>query len=372
MPTLSVVLPGVLPVDEAGRVAIDDKTMSGLTRLADHWPGMLVAASVPGPPSSAGVSDRWHRLGDLPFEVFTDKHILGAATRPLPDLILAPYLPATAALGAVPHLLVPVLEFAPEALAAEHSRSADVVSSTRPRVGAWRQGRETDALVRRVRGVQCNGHPAHDRFSSIARSALLYFDSRITRQHLDDARAAVRNPPRQTVRLCFSGRLIAAKGPRFAIELSSRLRSHGVDVETTVLGTGTQLDELRAIAGKEVTFRGHLPFDPDWTTFVRDNVDLMVLPHPFGDPSGTYLESAGCGVPPLGFDNAALKALVRRHGLGWAVQTSDATALERAAVNILDNPAQWTARREAGLAFMDQHDVDTTSARRVEHLTSLL
>jgi len=98
----------------------------------------------------------------------------------------------------------------------------------------------------------------------------------------------------------------------------------------------------------------------------------MVLPHVQGDPSGTYLEAAGCGVPVVGFDNVALESLVRRHGLGWTVPMRDIVALADRIESVLADAAGWQEARERGLELMAAHHVDAEFDRRVEHLRDLL
>ena len=85
-----------------------------------------------------------------------------------------------------------------------------------------------------------------------------------------------------------------------------------------MLGSGPDLGRLKEVAGPSVTWWGEVAFEPDWVRLVSTSVDLMVLPHTQGDPSGTYLEAAGLGVPVVGFGNVDVaesraEGRVRRH-----------------------------------------------------------
>jgi glycosyltransferase involved in cell wall biosynthesis len=173
------------------------------------------------------------------------------------------------------------------------------------------------------------------------------------------------------VHLGFSGRLVRAKGPGYAVDVARALSRDGAKVRLTVMGGGELEPELRRMGSGTVRFAGGLRFADEWTRYVREDIDLMVLPHLLGDPSGTYLESAGCGVPVLGFDNIALSSLVGRHGIGWTVPIQDTAALIDMARRIVADGTGWQRARSHGLAFMADHHVDAEFRRRVEHLRAL-
>ena len=238
------------------------------------------------------------------------------------------------------------------------SAPRDVAGSSRP-------------AVRRALGIQCNGYPAFERFGPLSTSPLLFFDTRLTADHVRLARETERSAPSSPFRLCFSGRLIDAKGPQHAVAVADRLTAAGVACTLDVIGVGPLGQELRRTAGPNVRFKDPMDFAQGWTTYVRDEVDLMVLPHTQGDPSGTYLEAAGSGVPVVGFDNVALAALVAHHGLGVAVPLGDDAALSAAAEAVLDDTAQWTNLREHGLTFMAKHCYENEASRRVQHLVAV-
>ena len=114
-----------------------------------------------------------------------------------------------------------------------------------------------------------------------------------------------------------------------------------------------------------------MDFDGEWVPFIRDNVDLMVLPHRQGDPSGTYLEAAGLGVPTLGFDNEAFRALVAHEDLGWAVPNGNGRLLLEKALQLVENPAELRKKSINGLTFMNKHHCDHEFAARIQHLEAI-
>lgn len=66
----------------------------------------------------------------------------------------------------------------------------------------------------------------------------------------------------------------------------------------------------------------------------------MILPHSQGDPSGTYIESAGLGVPIVGFANAALRGHERHAGFAWTVPVGDIDGLVELVRRLADDPAE--------------------------------
>ena len=376
MTRLVIGYPAALPVTGAGSIAIDEKLRSGVARYREHWPGGDVVLAAPRGddvrPGAMGLGTQTRSRDDLGFEIVlgdTWREALHAAAG---DLHLLPLLPR---LEEVDHLVdrsVLTVEFTPEDLATADRRGAvGIASRARVEVGATRRRKRYERWFEQARGIQCNGYPAHDRFARHSPSALLFFDTRLTADHVRAARDHARAEPSPPLRLCFSGRLIEGKGPQHALAAADRLRAAGVDCTLDVIGVGPLEQPLRRSAGSHVRFLEGMDFAQGWTSYVRNEVDLMVLPHTQGDPSGTYLEAAGCGVPVVGFDNVALDSLVRHHGIGVAVRLGDDDALARAVASVVDDPARWRELRDNGLRFMHEHAFENESDRRIDHLTSL-
>lgn len=376
MTRLVVGYPAPLPVADDGTVVIDEKLRSGVARYRERWPGGDVVLAAPGGTAvlgtTTGLGARSRTVDELGFGLALGPSWRAALDAAAGDTYLLPLIPR---LGEVQHLIdraVLTVEFTPEDLTRTETQAADgLVSRARVRVGGTRRRRVYEEWVGRALGIQCNGYPAFERFESRSPAALLFFDTRLTAEHVSLARSRRRDEAGRPPRLCFSGRLIDAKGPQYAVAAAEHLRASGVDCTLDVIGVGPLEQELRNRAGPHVRFLEGMDFAQRWTSYVREEVDLMVLPHTQGDPSGTYLEAAGCGVPTVGFDNVALDSLVRRHGLGATAPLRDDVALARAAREVLDEPGRWASLRGNGLRFMDEHCFERESDRRVEHLASL-
>ena len=374
VPRLVVAYPSGLPFASSDAVVVDEKLRTGMEMFAHLWDGdVTLATPAPSVPSSTGVGDQVVNVNDLGFEVTSASSWRDAVASSRPDLLLAPLIPKAAELSRWVDRTVFVVERTPEDLLAWDLRtSSSSVSSTRIRLGSRRLSRRYERVVRSSRGIQCNGLPAYERFGHLSPSSMLFYDTRITPIHVQLAKAAERVKPADAPHLCFSGRLVPEKGPASAVAVLNRLRDQGIDARLTVLGRGPLEEALRRGAGDRVAVHHPLSFATEWTQFIREKIDLMVLPHLIGDPSGTYLEAAACGVPVVGFDNPALAALEARHGLAVTAPVGDARSLAAVAKSLLSDAPRWLGVRGRGLEFMAGHHFEAEMARRVSHLRSLV
>jgi glycosyltransferase involved in cell wall biosynthesis len=375
MTRLIVAYPGTVSFVTKNTLVLDEKLRVGMSAYRRLWPhgDVCLAAQATEQISREGAGSRTVRLDELDFDLVTGPTWSDAVRRAGRGLLLAPLIGRFAELEHRASDSVLVAEFTPEDLAStERATARGIAPRARVTLGSIRRRRQMDAWVRTARGVQCNGHPAYDRFSPLSASSLLFFDTRLTQEHVRRAEQAARATPHQPPRLCFSGRLIPGKGPQHAIAVANLLRNQGFECRLSVLGVGDLEASLREQAQDHVEFLGVRDFATAWTPFVTNEVDLMLLPHVQGDPSGTYLEAAGCGVPIVGFDNVALASLSRHHQVGQTAPVGDTRALAALARGILESPERWSRERGQGLAFMREHCFEFEHQQRVNHLASLV
>ena len=60
--------------------------------------------------------------------------------------------------------------------------------------------------------------------------------------------------------------------------------------------------------------------------------------------------------------------LVRANGFGWTVPQRDVSGMVDVIENLLADPSRISFARERGLKFMQQHNFESTTQRRAEHL----
>ncbi|QZY84556.1 glycosyltransferase [Micrococcus luteus] len=368
-PRLGYVLPGPV-VRDGQEVGLEARGHSGLSELAKRWPGELVVLT-------PGIRDLSHHAAhgytlSSPDELgFT---IVEAP--PEPGAIDALGLDLTLGLLA-PHWKGITAAVTPAVLTAEvdygirlgiHRATASGFRLARAAAGLVRVEAGLRKQARRARSLQCNGPAAWGAYGGLTTAPLQFMDHRVRSD--DVARARVSSPwaGDRPLRMAFSGRLDPIKGPEYALEVAHRARRAGLPVEMAFLGAGPMRETLQERAEGWVQFRGFLDYRTEWLNVVRDTVDLMLLPHLQGDPSCTYFESLGSGAPVLGFANATLSPLVRRHGVGWAVPRGDIDGMVEILRSLIDDPEALLRARQAGLDLVAANDFETTTQRRADHL----
>lgn len=367
-----------------GTVLLTRKALSGLERHAALWGGSVRVILRPGGASTGNLDDVVLERARLPF---------ACEILPLDAAEVRARARAAAVVLSVPdHRLLGMA-----ALCREH-RVGYVITTeyslrTRAQIAAvdargpirklrrlsweWRHELAMRAEVRQASGVQCNGTPTYDAYAPIARSALLYFDSRISPDMVaspDHVRAkAARRLAGGPLRLAFSGRLHAIKGADALPRVAAALRARGVDFLLDVCGSGPEeprmREEVRRLGlSDRLRFRGVLDFDRELVPFMRDEVDLFVCCHRQGDPSCTYLETFATGVPIAGWDNEALVGMLRRAPAGWTARMGAVDALAGVIARLARDPAPLVEAGIAATRFAAAHTFDETFARRGAHL----
>lgn len=351
-------------------MGLEARGHSGLSELAKRWPGELVVLA-------PGILDLSHHAAhgyalSSPDELgFT---IVEAP--PEPDAIDALGLDLTLGLLA-PHWNGITAAVTPAVLTAEvdygirlgiHRATASGFRLARAAAGLVRVEAGLRRQARRARSLQCNGPAAWRAYGGLTTAPLQFMDHRVRSDDVAMARVSSPWAGDRPLRMAFSGRLDPIKGPEYALEVAHRARRAGLPVEMAFLGAGPMREALQERAEGWVQFRGFLDYRTEWLNDVRDTVDLMLLPHLQGDPSCTYFESLGSGAPVLGFANATLSPLVRRHGVGWAVARGDIDGMVEILRSLFDDPEAFLRARQAGLDLVAANDFETTTQRRADHL----
>lgn len=373
-PHLAVVLPGIMVTGD--RMEISDKTWSGLEAFRARWPGRFSVIARPVPVDVSGnLGRRSYAIGDLPWQVRLEEPTEAVAALH-PDVVQIPLHLSERQL--LPRVACVV---AAENSARERLRYAlsDAPCRQVPRMaaGAVLQARALRAMVEGAAGLACNGWAAWGAYRTTARSLivepLLYFDTRLRAHRVEQAacRLVTEKAQPDMLRLAFSGRVHPSKGAHHVIAASEELDRRGVAHTMTVLGSGPDRERLEAASGPSVTWAGELGFEPEWVNYVSTSVDLMVLPHTQGDPSGTYLEAGGLGVPVVGFDNAALRGHAQHAGFAATTGRWTPSALADLIEEVALHDARRTRMAVAGVEFMRRHACERTFDARVEQLLAV-
>lgn len=366
---------GPLFTDGAGRLGVYAKSLSGLAAYRAHWPGDVYVSSFETPEqveagrSGVAWQDDPRALGlrFLAGVSLGDLHELG------PSVVLhSVHGKASRDLLGASFASVLTDDWSPEV-----RLEVALVSATGPmdrlriRAGHLRRTRRIDSIARDADAFQCNGHDAGRHYQMINTNTLPYFDHRI--RQVDLLRGASRDfwDGGRALRLAYSGRLTRMKGVHLIPALLDQFESAGIPFEFHLIGLGEDEQDLREAMQGRAHFHGFMDFEKDWKSFVRENVDLMFLPHLQGDSASTYFEALGCGVPLLGFVNRTLSPLLAASHAGWEVPLGDVAAATGVVKSILEDPAKLRSAAERGLEFMNSHTFETEFKRRVEHMLAV-
>ena len=179
------------------------------------------------------------------------------------------------------------------------------------------------ADLRRSAGIHCNGYPIFDATAPYNANRLLYLDSRmnesmvISQEQLETRLNRIDAGP---LKLLFSGRYDPIKGALDAVRVGMACLEQGVDIELHCYGQGVQREAMLELAS-QAGARGRIHIHeavtyPELVEIARD-FDLFVCCHVQADPSCTYLESFGSGLPIVGYANTMWRRLSEESRAGF-------------------------------------------------------
>jgi colanic acid/amylovoran biosynthesis glycosyltransferase len=371
-----------------GRWELSRKFVVGAAAFAERWPGRVKVLMLPRDASDENLDNEVYSPGSLPFDLE-----LGDYT---PARLLREDARSSIVLGAIDYRQLDMLRHAAAAgvrvvaiteyslktrLQILWSEVAGTLRFARRALWQWNHERHCRAVLRMCRGVQCNGMPTFQRYRSIYPHAMLFYDNRM------DV-ASIPSPARLQrrieslmlggpLRLAFSGRLARMKGVQHLPRLVWKLRKAGVDCRFDVFGDGPERNALAAEIGRlgladVMTLHGAVSYQNRLVPHLTDHVDLFVCCHSQGDPSCTYMETLGCGVPVVGFANEAWRGMQRDLQVGWMVPSGDVAQLAEAIAKLNQHREQIAAGAQDARMTAARHAFQQTMDRRVEHLLQCL
>jgi colanic acid/amylovoran biosynthesis glycosyltransferase len=275
----------------------------------------------------------------------------------------------------------------PEALVAEFDVRSTVKSATLEArnpvvklVRGVRALRDHLALLpsfRRAWSVHCNGYPVFDELASVnPQRRLLFLDSRMTEDLVIDEtrlerRLAAR--PSQRLRLLYSGRYEAMKGAVDVVRLGLACIDRGMDIELHLYGQGRQAEAMRQLAsaaGSRIRVHDAVSY-PELVALSRD-FDVFVCCHVQNDPSCTYLESFGSGLPIVGYANRMWRGLRRASSVGMQGPLGRIEPLVDALQRYLDEPELLARDARAARRFALEHSFEKEFSKRTADLRRML
>ena len=123
--------------------------------------------------------------------------------------------------------------------------------------------------------------------------------------------------------------------------------------------------------GDRVTLHGPVPFDTALVPALIERTDLFLCCHRQADPSCTYMETLSCGVPIVGYDNAAFAGVLALAPIGRSVPM-DRPRAAADAIAALDGDRATLATMMATAATVGRdHGFEKVFASRIAHLRTI-
>lgn len=256
------------------------------------------------------------------------------------------------------------------------------MDTSRSKLGRARTMLWTLNLERRLRralkaadAVQFNGYPAYGTYRRLVRDAHLYLDNRLSADIMatdaEMSERAARLTNGAPLRLIHSGRLEPMKGAEDLLPVMDALQANGVAATLDIYGAGSVEGAIRAGLDRfDGRIKLHAPVDfaRELVPINRSKADIFLSCHRQADPSCTYLEAMGCGLPVAGYDNAMWSALCARSQGGVTARLGDVAGLARAIVNWDRDRAALVAAAIKARSFAEGHDFNAVFAGRMAHL----
>jgi glycosyltransferase involved in cell wall biosynthesis len=177
------------------------------------------------------------------------------------------------------------------------------------------------------------------------------------------------------LRIAHSGRLEPMKGAMDLIPIARVLRERGVAFTLDIFGAGSLVDAITASLPEfDGAVRLHVPvdFETVLVPWMRANADLFLSCHRQSDPSCTYLETMGCGVPVIGYDNAMWQRMQAESGSGWVVPMGRVPAMAAQIAQLDSGRDAVAAHAAAALRFAQADDFETEFDLRMVHQAACL
>lgn len=244
-----------------------------------------------------------------------------------------------------------------------------------------RQERRRRRAFKSADGIQANGYPAYSAYRRANPNTILFLDSRIGEDILvtvpEMEARRVRLHSEAPMRLMYSGRLELLKGAQDLIPVARRLAEKDTPFELDIFGVGSLKDEMQREIdqlnlGHCVRLHEPIDFETELVPFARQNVDVFLSCHRQSDPSCTYVETMGCGVPIVGYDNEMWSGTLDASGAGWRVPLGDWKALADTVTRLASDPAEVAEKADCAMAFAKQHLFEVEYAERIEHLKNVV
>ena len=379
-----VVISSVYAARKLGRLYLDRKSVDGLKQYAAEWDGPVKCIMREGDASNI-VFGAEYGDAELPFTIeIVPQGALNASYLEGAAIILAsgdnyldyvlPQLTTTPVVFVVENPLKTGLEI----LKIENGNTMRFVKSALWLINSEYHRRRA---FRSAASLQCNGQPAYNSYSSLTRDALLFFDTRTSECSQIDLPSLARKQATvsegRPLRIAFSGRLDPIKGVEHLVPILENLRTRGIPATLDIYGGGPSRAIIEnAIKAKNldglISIHGPVDFETELLPALKERTDLFLCCHRQSDPSCTYLETLSCGVPIVGYRNAAFAGVLALGKVGISVPIDDINGATLAIAQLSQDRRMICSMMEAATKVGWEHSFEKEFASRVRHIALVL
>lgn len=218
-------------------------------------------------------------------------------------------------------------------------------------------------LVPAMRGaaaLHCNGYPVFNEAARYNEHRVLYLDSRMSSDMvipLPQLRERLAARAGRRVKMLFSGRYDPIKGAADSVHVALECLRRGMDIEMHCYGQGSQFEEMRSLASQAEAGRICVHDAISYPELVERSreFDIFVCCHIQSDPSCTYLESFGAGLPIAGYANRMWQGLSESSRCGQASPMGDPGAVADSIAALLADAAAFDAMSLRAREFAMTH-----------------
>jgi len=173
-------------------------------------------------------------------------------------------------------------------------------------------------------------------------------------------RGAVKKAPGSPPRLLHVGRISFPKNCDVVLEAFALIRRSVPGATLTIVGDGPALASLKTLAERlgiadAVDFPGFVPRSELPALYPR--YDLFLTASTMETQGLVVLEAIASGLPCVGVDAYALPELIHHGENGFIARPFDPEEMAGMALEILRDPARFSAFSAAGLRIASEHDI---------------
>jgi glycosyltransferase involved in cell wall biosynthesis len=232
--------------------------------------------------------------------------------------------------------------------------------------------------IRGAHSLHCNGYPIYDATRRHNGNSLLYLDSRMSLDMIiprEDLRARLAARAGRPLRLLFSGRYERMKGVADAVTVAVECLRRGLDIEMHFYGQGALRKDMERIAAQAVRpgrihIHDAIPY-PELVKISR-SFDLFVCCHIQSDPSCTYLESFGAGLPIVGYGNRMWRRLCESSGAGLLSPLGRPALVADDVQRLSEDFQLLSTLSERAVAFAQEHNYESEFGKRIRALNAAI